>query len=342
MEHPKWARGLAGGMPGLLVAAGLAAPMALQSPSAAAAEIELRLGHDQVQEHTYHRTAEFFADRVAELSDDRIEVSVFPGATLGTETSMLSEVIDGNIDFSFSTTANASSFVPRFGLLSVSYLFSGPDHFARVATDEQFNSLLDEVIAEQDPGFIRVATLTPGGRNVYNNVGPIESPEDIQGMKLRVMASPIESQVWGSLGAQPVAIPFGEVYTAMQTGLVEAAENSPGSYFLNKHNEVAPYYSLTGHQFPFTLMFMSEQTAEELSDEDMEIIRQAGREASEFNVKDSVESDQQILEEIQEKYGVKVNQPDTAAFIEELTPLQDQVAEESETEALLERIRELR
>lgn len=338
MENMSWTRSF----PAVLVAAGLTAPLGLAATTATAAEVELRLGHDQVQEHTYHRTAEFFADRVAELSDGRMEVKVFPGATLGTETSMLSEVIDGNIDFSFSTTANASSFVPRFGLLSVSYLFSGPEHFARVATDEQFNNLLDEVIAEQDPGFIRVATLTPGARNVYNNVGPIETPEDVQGMKLRVMASPIESQVWSSLGAQPVAIPFGEVYTAMQTGLVEAAENSPGSYFLNKHNEVAPYYSLTGHQYPFTLLFMSEQTAGELSEADMEIIRQAGREASEFNVKDAVESDQAILEEIQEKYGVKVNQPDTEPFIEQLTPLQDQVAEESETQDLLERIRELK
>ena len=126
----------------------LAAALGAGATGAVAQERTLKLGHDQVTDHTYHATTQFFAERVKELTDGELAVEIFPGGTLGTETSMLSEVIDGNIDMSVSTTANASSFVRPFGILSVSYLFGGADHFRAAITDEEFNRLIDEMIAE--------------------------------------------------------------------------------------------------------------------------------------------------------------------------------------------------
>jgi TRAP-type transport system periplasmic protein len=320
--------------------AGLAAA-ALVAGTAAAQETTLRLGHDQVTAHTYHATTQYFAERVAELTDGRIQVSIFPGGTLGTETSMLSEVIDGNIDLSVSTTANASSFVPEFGILSVSYLFAGAEHFRRALADETFNQLIDEMIEDGDPGFRRVATMTPGARSVYSNVGPIADLDDLEGVKMRVMASPVESQVWGALGTLPLAIPFGDVYTGMQTGLIQAAENSPGSYVLNNHYEVAPYYSVTEHQWPISLIFIGNRTWERLSEEDREAILQAGRDTAEFSVEDAIASDQKLLDEMASEYGVQVNAVDTAPFVEALRPLQDEVAEQLGTQEIVARIREL-
>jgi len=324
-----------------LGAGGLAMGLIFGVGAADAQDRTLRLGHDQVTEHTYHATTQFFGQRVQELTDGQIEVSIFPGATLGTETSMLSEVIDGNMDMSVSTTANASSFVPKFGILSVSYLFSGAEHFKRALTDETFNQLIDDMIAEVEPGFRRVSTITPGARSVYNNVGPIAELDDLDDKKMRVMASPVESQVWSALGTLPVAIPFGEVYTGMQTGMIQAAENSPGSYVLNKHYEVAPFFSVTEHQWPISLIFMSDQTWDELSPEHQEAILQAGRETTEFGVDNAIEGDNKLLDEMASEYGVKVNRLDTAAFVETLAPLQDQVAEELGAEAIITRIREL-
>ena len=323
-------------------AAALVAGLALVAGTLGAQERSLKLGHDQVTDHTYHATTQFFAERVAELSDGALEVAIFPGGQLGTETSMLSEVIDGNLDMSVSTTANASSFVPQFGILSVSYLFAGPEHFKKAVTDEEFNALLDETIAEVNPGFRRVATMTPGARSVYSNQGPVADLDDLGGVKMRVMASPVESQVWSALGTLPVAIPFGEVYTGMQTGLIQAAENSPGSYILNKHYEVAPFYSVTEHQWPLSLIFMSELAWEELSPEHQEAILQAGRETAEFSVDDAIESDNQLLEAMEGEYGVKVNRLDTAQFVDTLEPLQDEVSSQLGTEEIVARIRELR
>ena len=308
----------------------------------ALAQKVLRLGHDQVTAHTYQHTTEFFAERVKELSNGELEVQIFPGATLGTETSMLQEVISGNLDMSVSTTANASSFVPAFGMLSVSYLFSGGDHFRRALLDDEFNADLDAMIEAQDPGFVRVATMTPGARSLYDIFGPVETLADIQGKKMRVMASPVESKVWGELGTLPVAIPFGDVYTGMQTGLVEAAENSPGSYVLNKHYEVAPYFSLTEHQWPVSLIFMGETTWEGLSEAEREVILEAGRDTAAFGVDNATSGDNALLDEMASKYGVKVNRLDTAPFVEQLAALQDETAADLGTEALLARIRELR
>ena len=322
--------------------AAAALTLALGAAAAGAQERTLKLGHDQVTDHTYHATTQFFAERVKELTGGDVEVTIFPGGTLGTETSMLSEVIDGNIDMSVSTTANASSFVPQFGILSVSYLFDGAEHFKRAITDEEFNRLIDEMIAERDPGFRRVATITPGARSVYSNVGPVTSLEDMSGVKMRVMASPVESQVWGALGTLPVAIPFGEVYTGMQTGLIQAAENSPGSYVLNKHHEVAPFYSVTEHQWPISLIFMGNDAWDRLSAEEQEAITQAGRDTAAFGVDNAIEGDNRLLDEMASTYGVKVNRLDTTAFVDRLAPLQDQVAEELGTQAIVARVRELR
>ncbi len=312
------------------------------SGGALAQETVLRLGHDQVTAHTYQATTEFFAQRVAELTNGEVEIRIFPGATLGTETSMLQEVISGNLDLSLSTTANASSFVPSFGILSVSYLFSDGEHFKRAIVDEEVNAALDAMIEEQSPGFIRVATITPGARSVYNTFGPIESLDDVEGKKMRVMASPVESTVWGALGTLPIAIPFGDVYTGMQTGLVDAAENSPGSYVLNKHYEVAPYFSLTEHQWPMSLIFMGETSWAGLSEAHQEAIVQAGKETAAFGVDNAIAGDNALLAEMTEKYGVKVNRLDTAPFVEQLAPLQDETAAALGAEAILARIRELR
>lgn len=312
----------------------------LASSSAMAQEVVLRLGHDQVTEHTYQATTEFFAEKVAELTNGEVEVRIFPGATLGTETSMLQEVISGNLDLSVSTTANASSFVQAFGILSVSYLFADADHFRRAIVDDTFNGLIDEMIASQSPGFVRVATMTPGARSLYNIFGPVDSLDDVAGKRMRVMASPVESTVWGQLGTLPIAVPFGDVYTGMQTGLIDAAENSPGSYVLNKHYEVAPYFSLTEHQWPLSLIFMGEEKWASLSEAHQEAIREAGRETAAFGVENAIAGDNALLEEM-EAYGVTVNRLDTAPFVEQLAALQDETAESLGAQAVLERIREL-
>ncbi len=320
---------------GLGLAIGQAAP-------AMAQKITLRFGHDQVAAHTYHRTAQHFAKRLAEETDGEITVRIFPGAQLGTETAMLDGLKSGNMDFSVATTANASSFVKKYGVLSVSYMFADQNHFLKVLNDPEFLKMFDAMTAEANPGFRRAGLITPGARHYYSNKGPVNTVEDLQQIKMRVMASPVESKVWSSLGTSPLAIPFGDLYTGMQTGLIQSAENSPGSYGLSKHFEVAQYFSLTGHQWPVSGIFISDVTWNKLSDKQKAAVQKVGAEISTFSVNDAVEGDAKVLKDMQEKNGVKVNEVDTAPFVEKLAPLQDEVAKELGATDIIARIRALK
>ncbi len=326
----------------LFAASALGLATCLLTPAMAQEKVTLRLGHDQVTGHTYHRTTQHFAKRIAEETNNEVTIRVMPGAQLGTETGMLDGVKSGNINLSISTTANASSFIKKYGILSVSYLFTDEKHFARVLSDPQFLKLFDDMTAEAKPGFRRVGLITPGARHYYSNKGPIASIDELRQIKMRVMASPVESKVWSALGTSPLAIPFGELYTGMQTGLVQAAENSPGSYGLNKHYEVARYFSLTGHQWPISGIFMSDIPWNKLSDRHKAAFDKVAGEISAFSVKDAVESDAQVLADMQAKNGVQVNKVDTAPFVARLAGLQDEVAKDLGTAEILTRIRALK
>lgn len=321
--------------------AGLAGAVAFASGIQLAAAEDLRLGHDQPTAHGYQEAGSFLNERLGAATNGEYSVRLFPGAQLGNEMAMLDEVMAGNLDMSIAAAANASTFVPELGMFSVSYIFEDLDHFKRVLNDPEFNRMIDEIIAEKGLGLKRIATFTAGVRNVYNREKPIETVEDLGQMKMRVMASPIESQVWGKLGTLPVAIPFGDVYTGMQTGLVQAAENAAAVYGSNKHYEVAPFYSLTGHQWLIAFMFMNEEVYDGLPDEVKAALAEIGAEMTDHVVTYVVDSDAKFVEDLQSQYGVKVNAVDTAPFVEQLRPLQDEVAADLGMEEVLARIREL-
>lgn len=308
---------------------------------AAAAEIEIKLGHDQPITSTYHGVVLHFAERLAEETDGRVELKIFPGGQLGSETAMLEGLEAGNVEIAISAAANASTYVPSFGIFSVGYLFADKDHFVRTLQDEEFNRLVDAQIEEADTGFRRIATITAGLRNVYSNQGPVLSIADIKGQKMRVMASPIESEVWSALGALPLAMPMGEVYTGMQTGLLQAAENAAGNYAGTKHYEVAPYYSLTGHQWLICFIFASDRTWNKLPADVQDAILKVGKELPAFGVDFAVQNDAKELQAIVAAHDVKVNEVDAAPFMTHLAPLQNDVAGRMGVMPILERIRAL-
>jgi tripartite ATP-independent transporter DctP family solute receptor len=324
-----------------LIPACLTVALAAGLGDTAQAQKTLRLGHDQPTAHGYQEVGVYLNKRLSEITGGAYEVRIFPGAQLGNEMAMLDSVISGNLDMSVAAAANASTFVPELGMFSVSYIFANLDHFKRVLNDAAFNRLVDEKVAARKVGFRRVASFTAGVRNVYNNQGPIQSVDDLGGLKMRVMASPIESKVWGQLGTKPVAIPFGDVYTGMQTGLVQAAENAAAVYGSNKHYEVAPYYSMTGHQWLIAFLFVSDAAWAKWPDEVRTAVTAIGKEMTDHVIDFVVASDAKFVDELKEKYGVKVNAVDTQPFVKRLSPLQDEVAKDLGMEAVLARVRAL-
>ena len=306
-----------------------------------AAEYELRLGHDQPISSNYQGPLEEFAKEVADKTKDKVEIKIFPGAQLGSETAMLEGLEVGNIDMSVSAAANASTYVPALNLFSAGYLFDDVAHFKKVLEDPQFEADIDKKIEAAAPGFRRVATITAGLRNVYNNRGPIKTLSDLDGLKMRVMASPIESQVWGGLGALPLAMPMGDVYTGMQTGLLQAGENAASNYVGLKHYEVAPYYSLTGHEWLICFVLVSDATWNKLPGDIQKAILDAGKGLSGFSVDFTVANDAKALKSVTDSGAVKVNDVDTEPFKAQLQPLQDEVAKKFDAGDILKRIRAL-
>lgn len=327
-------------LPKILGAITAAITMAVVAGSAEAAEL-LRFGHDQQKSHAYQVAGEMLAEKLTAATNGAYEVRVFSGATLGHEMAMLDSVIAGNQDFSIAAASNAATFLPFLGMFSVSYLFADENHFKRVLNDEKFAKIVDDKIAEANVGVRRVAWFTAGVRNVYNNKGPLMTLGDIKDLKVRVMASPIESKVWGTLGAKPMAIPFGDVYTGLQTGLVEAAENAAAVYGANKHNEVAPYYSLTAHQWLIAIAFVSDKSWTKLPADVQQKIMGIGKTLTDPVTDYAVKTDAEFVETLQAKYGVKVNEVDKGPLIATLSPLQDEVAKDLKMETALARIREL-
>ena len=301
----------------------------------------LRFGHNQQTDHVYHAVADYFAQE-SEKRLEGVEIKIFPAAQLGEEVPMLESVMAGVQDMAIAASAWTSTFVPSMGFFSVSYIFPTQEDFREALNDETLNALIDEKIADSGVAMKRVATITAGVRNLYNAVGPVETVDDVDGLRLRVMGSPIESQVWSAIGASPFSIPFSDVYTALQTGLAKGAENAAAVYAANKHYEVAPYYSLTGHQWLVGFVFISQSRWDSLTAEQQDTLLEIGKEATDLSIDYAAKTDADMLAELVANSGVQVNEVDTEGFVEKVAPIQDSAAEELGMQDVLARIRELR
>ncbi len=299
----------------------------------------LKFGHDQPVEHAYHLTGLEFARLVKEKSNGQIEVEVYPNAQLGTEATMLESLALGTLDFELTATANASTYVPELGMVSVCYLFKDSDHLAKAASDTQINDFYKNVTKEKNTGF-ELLTLQAGGcRQLYSTTA-IADLNALKDKKMRVMPSPVESQVWSALGAKPTSVSFGEVYTALQTHMVEAAENTLSSYYAAKHYEVAPYLNESFHQWSILCLWASDATMAKLPADLQDVVREAATEAAAYGFEAQLKNDAQFKEQLQAA-GVTFTTVDTAAWAEKVKPIQDEVAAQYKTEDVLKRIREL-
>jgi tripartite ATP-independent transporter DctP family solute receptor len=311
----------------------------MQVEAAATANYNLRFGHVTATDFVYHIAAEQFAKQVAEKSSGKINIAIFPNSQLGNEQTLADSLTLGTLDFAIVNQAYTSSYVPQFGFLSVSYLFADNSHVERVMFDQQFVGMLNKFTENKNPGFVYLATLPSGVRSIYSTI-PIKAFDELKGYKLRIMPSEIESKVWKTLGTQPVSVPYGEVYSALQSKLAQGAENTPSAYYTAKHNEVAKYYVLTEHQYLTANILASKKLMSSMPAEYVMIIRQAALDACKAGSKYAVESDAKVLETLG-KEGVNVSPIDKSPFIKAISPLHQQIAADMKCQDLYMRIKEL-
>ncbi len=319
---------------GLLVAAGL---VAAAGPSPAQ-EIKLRAGHDQPVGSMYDEGHKMFKKLVEERSQGRIKVDVFPAAQLGSEVAMMEGLRLGSIDVVCANAPNAATVFPELGLFSVAYLFRDILHFERVVNDPKFTKRVDEIVASKNVGVKVLGYYAAGVRNIYSRKASVASPDDLKGLKIRVQNNPVEVKVWKTLGAIPTPMNFGEVYQALQSGVIDAAENGLAVIESNKHYEAAKYVSQTEHQRNLSTLYINEKKLASLPPDLQKIVIEAGKEAAVYERKKDAEFVAAAVDRLKAK-GAVLTTPDKAKFVALIAPVQDEVARELKVTDLLEIVR---
>ena len=300
--------------------------------------VALRMGHDQPVGSMYDEGHKMFKKLVEERSNGRIKADVFPAAQLGSEVAMVEGVRLGSIDVICANAPNAAAFVPELGLFSVAYLFKDIPHFERVVNDPQFAKRIDEMIAGKNLGIKRIGFYAAGVRNIYSRKGSVAGPDDLKGVKIRVQNNPIEVRVWKTFGAIPTPMNFGEVYQALQSGVLDAAENGLAVIESNKHNEAAKYISQTEHQRNLSALYINEKKLASLPPDLQKIVLEAAIEASAYERKRDAELVAEAADRLKAK-GAVMTTPDKTKFIALIAPIQDEVAKDLKATDVLQIVR---
>src|SRR3954452_8938660 len=244
----------------------LAALLGWAADGAAQTVKHYRFSYDQPQNTGYGIAADIFAGKLAELSKNTMLIDAYPGAQLGQEPQVLQLVKSGDIDFCISSSANAATLSPQAGVMSLHFLFRSEGHLIKSIADPKVSEAVKAMIADTVQGARVIALATLGLRNMYSK-REIRKIEDIKGLKVRVQATPTEDTMFPAYGAQIVHMPFGSVYTSLQTGVVDVAENGVNVYLANKHYEVAPVLSMTEHEANNSLVWVSDKLWNSLTPE---------------------------------------------------------------------------
>jgi TRAP-type C4-dicarboxylate transport system substrate-binding protein len=254
------------------------------------------------------------AESIEEKSDGAIQVRFFGGGQLGDASTLYESVIEGNIDMILSDTGWFSEQHPEFDVLESYYLFKGKDHYLSVLNTPGSLSFFEDKILE-NPG-LRTIMYAGGMERDIISTFRIDSIDDLQGHTMRSRNVPTEMEWWRLLGARPVPVAFQEVYTAVQTGIVEGSQNSLDAMIRMRFVEVNNYIARTQHSIHLGMVVMNNEKFESLSKSLQRAIVDAGREVQPTYLAKAFEDTQEQLEQIREEYEIEITNPNLDPFIE--------------------------
>jgi tripartite ATP-independent transporter DctP family solute receptor len=286
-----------------------------------------KLAYDQPVSTGYGVAGNIFAEKLKELSKGTMLIDQYPGGQLGQEPQVLQLVKAGDIEFCFSASANAATLSPQAGVFSLHFLFRDEDHLKKSVSDPEVVKAVRTMIDETVQGSHVLALLTLGFRNIYSKK-EVHKIEDIKGMKIRVQATPTEDTMFPAYGAQVVHMPFGNVYTSLQTGTVDAAENGVNVFLVNKHYEVAPIMSMTEHEANNNLLWISDKLWSSLTAEQKGWVQAAADEVGRQEPAKGLQLEKDSAVKL-EKLGVKiVREVDKSGFVKIAQPYLEKMAKD--------------
>jgi tripartite ATP-independent transporter DctP family solute receptor len=315
-------------IPGKTIAAAIAAAAMIFAASASAQEAKhYRFAHDQQLNSGYSIAYDIFSARLKELSKGTMLVDQFPGGQLGQEPQILQLVRSGDIDFAIVSSANASTISPQAGVMSLHFLFRSEDHNIKAMGDPKIFEAIRDMIDDTAQGIHAIALATQGFRNMYGKK-EVHKVDDLKGYKVRVQATATEDAMFAAYGAQTVHMPFGSVYTSLQTGVMDFGENAVNVYLINKHYEVAPVLSMTEHEANNAIVWVSDKLWQSLNADQKQWVMTAARDVSLQEPKRAFDLERSAATKL-EKMGVKiVTDVDKASFQKIADPSLDKLAKE--------------
>lgn len=243
----------------------------------------IRVSHAQSETHPEHLGLLAFKEYVEEKLGDKYEVQIFPNELLGSAQKAIELTQTGAIDFVVAGTANLETFADVYEIFSMPYLFDSEEVYKSVMQDTEY---MENVYASTDEAGFRVVTwYNAGTRNFYGK-SPIRTPEDLKGKKIRVQQSPASVEMVKTFGAAAAPMGFGEVYTAIQQGVIDGAENNELALTNNKHGEVAKYYSYNKHQMVPDMLVANLKFLNSLSPEDYQVFKEAAALSTEVEMEE--------------------------------------------------------
>jgi TRAP-type transport system periplasmic protein len=297
----------------------------------------LRLGHDQVDGHPYDIAADTFAARVARATNGAVTIRVFPAAQLGDSPEQIEGLHLGTLDMALAAFSHASQFCAELGLFGAPFLFEDEAHFAAVF-DGDIGDTLERACDERYSVHL-LSTLTSGYRVLFNGRRPVESAADLRDLKIRVMGGEADALTWQAFGAIPVPMPYSEVYSALQAGVIDGAENEAASILSNRFYEAARYVARTNHLVLPMGLFISDATLERLSEQQRAAVRAQARETAVWQRQLMAQRNAEAIAEMRARHGVQVSGLEPAGLREQSLRVQDEVATKLGLEALLARVR---
>ena len=306
----------------------IAAAAILFAAGASAQEVKhYRFAYDQPRNTGYSIAGDLFADKLKELSKGTMLIDQYPGAQLGQEPQLLQLCKSGDIEFIISSSANTATVSPQAGVMSLHFLFRDEKHVVKALADPKVFDAVKTMIEETTQGLHVIGMGSQGVRHMYGKK-EVHTVADIKGSKVRVQATATEDTMFPAYGAQTVHMPFGSVYTSLQTGVVDFAENSINVYLVNKHYEVAPVLSITEHEANNALVFVSDKLWQTLSAEQKQWVLTAASEISNKEPAAAFDLEKSAAAKLQ-KMGVKiVDNVDKKSFTAIADPYLDKLAKD--------------
>ena len=284
----------------------------------------IRVSHAQSETHPEHLGMLAFKEYVEEHLGDKYEVQIFPNEILGSAQKAIELTQTGAIDFVIAGTANLETFADVYEIFSMPYLFDSEEVYRSVMEDTDY---MENIYKSTDEAGFRVVTwYNAGTRNFYAKT-PINTPDDLKGKKIRVQQSPASVDMVNAFGAAAAPMGFGEVYTAIQQGVIDGAENNELALTNNKHGEVAKYYTYNKHQMVPDMLVANLKFLNSLRPEELQVFKEAAALSTEVEL---VEWDKSIKEAKQiaaHDMGVTFIETDVEAFKAKVLPLHQKMLE---------------